>query len=308
MRKMKKIYYHYTSIQVLYSIICSHTLWLSNLMNSNDPDEFYLNCSDFNKYIENMGVDPFNGKPYILEDNGILGKNYGMCFSSLNDNLSQWERYGDHLQGVAIGFDIELLQKLLIDNYDFKFDFYSMKYNENEKINFLKNQIKRMKKFDTHCPLAQFTIEGLYFSLYYGTCRAVFKREAFSIEKEFRLFFDPKYFNFIHSMSKQIYGDRFSALLEKGELTHKNVKEKLHLLEEDKKFALMRNGINSYLSLDLNLLGDSHVSVIEEIILGPKSTQDINELKDFCKKNGFTPLIKKSDVIKRTLFMKKACV
>lgn len=102
--------------------------------------------------------------------------------------------------------------------------------------------------------------------------------------KEFRLFFDPKYFNFIHSMSKQIYGDRFSALLEKGELTYKNVKEKLHLLEEDKKFALMRNGINSYLSLDLNLLGDSHVSVIEEIILGPKSTQDINELKDFCKK------------------------
>ena len=54
-------YYHYTSLKTLYSIIANDELWLSNLKNSNDPNEFYLTCDEYNAYINSLGQDPYNG-------------------------------------------------------------------------------------------------------------------------------------------------------------------------------------------------------------------------------------------------------
>ena len=79
MEQMK--YYHYTSIKTLFSIITNEELWLSNLKNSNDPNEFYLTCDEYNAYVSKLGKDPYNGKPYVLEENGIYGNTYGLSFT-----------------------------------------------------------------------------------------------------------------------------------------------------------------------------------------------------------------------------------
>ena len=136
-------YYHYTSIKTLFSIITNDELWLSNLKNSNDPNEFYLTCDEYNAYVSKLGRDPYNGKPYVLEENGIYGNTYGLSFTLVGDNLSQWERYGDSLSGVSICFDIDLMQKTLEEKYDFTFDFDAVKYTEEKKSSLLKAKSKR---------------------------------------------------------------------------------------------------------------------------------------------------------------------
>lgn len=153
-------YYHYTSIKTLFSIITNDELWLSNLKNSNDPNEFYLTCDEYNAYVSKLGRDPYNGKPYVLEENGIYGNTYGISFTLVRDNLSQWERYGDSLSGVSICFDIDLMQKTLEEKYDFTFDFDAVKYTEEEKIKFIESKIEKVH-WDNFkgCPVAKWTME-----------------------------------------------------------------------------------------------------------------------------------------------------
>lgn len=90
---MDKRYFHYTSLKCLYSIISNSELWFANLKNSNDPNEFSLSCEEYNNYIEKLNINPYHGYPMILENNNVLKYPYGISFTTLNDNLSQWERY-----------------------------------------------------------------------------------------------------------------------------------------------------------------------------------------------------------------------
>ena len=56
-------FFHYTSVKSLFGIISNQELWFSNLKNSNDPNEMYLTCEDYNQYINNMNVNPYHGTP-----------------------------------------------------------------------------------------------------------------------------------------------------------------------------------------------------------------------------------------------------
>ena len=58
----------------------------------------------------------------------------------------------------------------------------------------------------------------------------------------------------------------------------------------------MRRGINSYLSLDLALLGAAKSGFIKEIILGPKCAQNTGELNAFLLAIGFCTTIHKSKI------------
>ncbi len=79
-------------------------------------------------------------------------------------------------------------------------------------------------------------------------------------------------------------------------LRHRKIKEELKLSNNDKQYSIMRNGINSYLSFNLKLLGDDYTKIIKEIILGPKCPQNEKELKNFLNSYGFDPIIKKSEI------------
>lgn len=170
---MKKKYYHYTSLSCLFSIITTQELWLCNLKNSNDPNEFYLSCNDYNDYVKSTGLNPYNGRPYILPNNSIYGNTYGLSFTTLSDNLSHWERYGDLLRGVSILFDVDSLQKELKHRYNFSFNFDSIKYTESEKIAFIKKNLDKID-FIPQCPRARKNLEALYFIEYFNQSQMLF--------------------------------------------------------------------------------------------------------------------------------------
>ena len=294
---MKNKYYHYTSLKTLFLIITNNELWLSNLRNSNDPNEFYLTCDEYNSYIDALGKNPYDGKPYILEKNGIYGNTYGLSFTSNGDNLSQWERYGDSVEGVSIHFDIQLLQKSLKKKYDFSFDFDSVKYTKSEKRKFIESKIKKIDlDHFSGCAVQKWTMEAIYFIEYYNQAQMLFKKEPFCGEQEYRLFFDPTYYDFFYDLFMKHPYPQLDAAKEKFKKRYDYVANTLKILEKDKKFTLMRNGINSYLTLNLSLLGDSKTKLIKEIILGSKCKQDPKELKDFLCFYGYDVEIRKSEI------------
>lgn len=290
-------YYHYTSIKTLFSIISNGELWLSNLKNSNDPNEFYLTCDEYNAYVNKLGKDPYNGKPYVLEENGIYGNTFGLSFTLAGDNLSQWERYGDSLRGVSICFDIELIQKILEEKYDFAFNFDAVKYTEEEKIKFIESKIDKVNLDNFKgCPVAKWTMEGIYFIDHYNQAQTLFKKEPFFVEQEYRIFFDPTYYNFFHEMYMGYPSPRLTKSKEKAEKRYDHVANTLQILSKDIKFALMRNGINGYIPFKLSVLGKKKLEIIKEIILGPKCTQDPKELKAFLSHYGYDVEIRKSKI------------
>lgn len=291
---MKEELYHYTSLQALFSIISTQTLWLSNLSNSNDPNELYLSCEEYNQYLKNEMLDPYHGESYIQKNNRIIGDIYGISFTVSKDNLSQWERYGDNRAGVAINIDANLIQKLLEQKYDFKFELYRVRYTEQQKINFIKDLVKKKKNYDYKCPIQEFVIDGLYYIFHYSTARVIFKKPKFNIEKEYRLYHDPTYCDFMEELLKDT--KNLSDTKQRLILRNKKIKEELKLSNNDKQYSIMRNGINSYLSFNLKLLGDDYTKIFKEIILGPKCTQNEKELKNFLNSYCFDPIIKKSEI------------
>ena len=293
---MANKYFHYTSINVLYNIVNNQELWFSNLSNSNDPNELYLTCESYNEYIGSMNIDPYHGTPMILSKNKVHGSPYGLSFTTLEDSLTQWERYGDNLKGVSIEFDIDFIQKYLHDNYQFSFYFDQMKYSENDKRALIVKNIDSMPEFTDYTWEKDWPFCALYFLIHYSEARALFKSEDFAQEKEFRLFFDPVEYKFYHdTVCLFNFGDSEKMVLE-SKRSYQYAKDVIHFLEEDKNYALMRNGINSYLKLDLNLFGKDKSKIIKSIRLGPKCVQDIDTLEEFLSHFGYNPTITKSKI------------
>lgn len=190
-------YFHYTSLNILYSIVSNQELWFANLKNSNDPNELYLTCDDYNRYVKELNVDPYHGTPIILEENRIMGCPYGISFTALEDDLSQWERYGDNRSGVCILFDIDFLQTYLSENYLFTFYFESMKYTEEEKNKLINENIARMPKYNDYRRETHWPYCALLYLIHYSEARALFKSEAFKKEEEYRFFLIQKSIIFI---------------------------------------------------------------------------------------------------------------
>ena len=59
----------------------------------------------------------YNRTAYITQ----ISKDYVCCFSEEKDLLSQWRGYGSDGNGIAIGFNAQLLRKLDINGSRYKF-------------------------------------------------------------------------------------------------------------------------------------------------------------------------------------------
>ena len=160
---------------------------------------------------------------------------------------------------------------------------------------FIKNKVNEINDVPNYIYKLHWPIYAIYFIMHFAQARALFKSQSFCAENEYRLFFDPKEYEFYHNtilQFKEINGNS----VEESIRDYNYNKEIIHFLEQNKKFALMRNGINSYLPLNLNLFGKEKGSLIKQIILGPKCTQSIEELKDFLLSNGYDTNISKSEI------------
>ena len=133
------IIYHYCTVDAMLSILQNNCLWMCDLERTNDKTElkyFYDQMrkmfDDFNqKYKSKYGSKLV--KVYTVLEKAIEGlynrtayitqisKDYVCCFSEEKDLLSQWRGYGSDGNGIAIGFNAQLLRKLDINGSRYKF-------------------------------------------------------------------------------------------------------------------------------------------------------------------------------------------
>lgn len=119
--------YHYTSINTFSEILRSKSLRASDLRFLNDPKEKKIWYEVFDDAIESINKEIIEG-----EDSDIFLKEikkridsyrdadcYLVSLSELQDELTQFDRYGDKLKGVSIGFDLSsLIDELFKYNSD----------------------------------------------------------------------------------------------------------------------------------------------------------------------------------------------
>ena len=124
------IVYHYCSLESLNSILKHRSLRLTNILKSNDSMEISWICryydAEFKSAYENTSdlfkskilLERFMGYVKLFTDeffneNHSDFRYYVTCFSYQNDLLSQWRGYADDGRGAAIGFDVDVLKKIV---------------------------------------------------------------------------------------------------------------------------------------------------------------------------------------------------
>lgn len=254
-----KSIYHYTSSYVLFNIMNTNELWLGNTANMNDKSEL----SNFIDLIEKELRSKHNDKQkeidnifYEIRDR--LKKEYPfvLCFSKDIDDAAQWERYGDHAQGICVEFDTYLLTK-----YIYKAGFLSITnifYDDNVKNH---AYTKCFSNYLDNKPYEFENLKGLIDNLLLGS--AGHKHKSFKSENECRLY-----------------------TFYETETEHSKTE-----------YKIFNSNIKKVLVLDLNKIDNfsdiKFYDTISKIIVGPKSTQNINDLKDFIKDKGYPDLSEK---------------
>lgn len=119
-----KVLYHYCSADAFYNIIKNHSIWLSDLTNTNDSKELIwvkeaaerVVTPYIQKRIQKGNTDEFWRHEYVKAFLNLVGRQvfcWGFCLSEKDDNLGQWRGYGDDGTGICIGFDFKTLNELI---------------------------------------------------------------------------------------------------------------------------------------------------------------------------------------------------
>lgn len=307
-----EIYYHYTTLDVLYSIVTSKAFRLTSLKSSNDKSELYYKPGDFlsdylnvcsnekdintKKYLELIGDSiKFNENSFLKECSQRTFP-YALCLSEKKDNLTHWDRYASKCTGICIGVNVSSLkihmQRMSITAfgvglYDIGKVFYS--FEEKEKyirnvivniINILLNGKDRMEYNDIQEIIRK---SGYIYAA--SACKQLMqfsKNSSFVDEDEIRLYHDNISIKSTLRLIDSMAIDLGPELYKNTKKNFKDLTNQLHLGEE--KFCMTRSGIRSYKELYLEEVWGS--GTIPEIILGPMCIQNRNELSIFLNANG----------------------
>lgn len=125
---MNEVVYHYCSVDTFFNIIKNSSIWLSDISKSNDYQEC-VRCRELvNKGMEEYlrdDVEALQAWSTWYEKSAYSNlsmKTFCVCFSESKDKLSQWRRYAQDGQGIAIGFDKKVLGELnQISKFDIAF-------------------------------------------------------------------------------------------------------------------------------------------------------------------------------------------
>lgn len=113
------VMYHYCSLDAFWGIVNSKCLWMTSAAYTNDS----LEMDYINECVRNALKNASNDQDMRIEDierkfswykSGVLlTAPFICCFSSSENNLSQWRLYADDCQGVAIAFNMVKLREWL---------------------------------------------------------------------------------------------------------------------------------------------------------------------------------------------------
>lgn len=246
--------YHYTSLNTFLSMVKSHEIWMNSTDSMNDRKETSYFIEMLKKELDEYGREDFFEKIY----NQIpLNYKYAFCLSTERDDAAQWERYGDSAMGVCVAFNVEELCKCLYGYSDIMFNrvFYTDSVINEKYFEIVKNY------FETGQIDIYSSEEELIKQLIYAG--NLHKHKSFKNEYEVRI---------TTLDNKKQYGIEY-ALKEIG-----NVVKKVLILKTD---SMCHSKDTSFEKL------------IDEIIIGPRSQQNIDVLQQYICSYGLSDLAEK---------------
>lgn len=246
--------YHYTSLNNFLSMVKNHEIWMNSTGSMNDRKETSYFIEMLKKELDEYGREDFFEKIY----NQIpLNYKYAFCLSTERDDAAQWERYGDSAMGVCVAFNVEELCKCLYGYSDIMFNrvFYSDSVINEKYFDIVKNY------FETGQIDIYSSEEELIKQLIYAG--NLHKHKSFKNEYEVRI---------TTLDNKKQYGIEY-ALKEIG-----NVVKKVLILKTD---SMCHSKDTSFEKL------------IDEIIIGPRSQQNIDVLQQYICSYGLSDLAEK---------------
>lgn len=292
--KVPNILYHYCSVDTMLKILQNYCIWLSDAEKTNDKSELKYFPEQMEKvllnivesYQEEVNSDlltlvkqvikkltesVYLGSAYVVQNT----KNYICCFSENSDLLSQWRAYGNDGQGVAIGFNAELVSRINdMNNYDFVKVIYNQKSVLKNIQEYMKENLKYIFEDITEKELnpadIMFNLAPIFTPILQD--RFAFKHPSFKEEREWRLFrkqvgnFDEDtgenepFFNGAFHADNEIFG-LFSC--------------------SDLKFRSIDNNICSYFELGFEKCKED---IIKRVVLGPKCQIEEKDLKILLRK------------------------
>lgn len=272
--------YHYCSLSTFLSITSSKTVWLSDLMKSNDDLEGIWIYEFIERTIKKIKDDYSNRLPMQKKDEeqaltefGIYAKVLrewqmsqdipcGFCLSEEKDLLSQWRGYADDGRGVAIGFDVNFFNWICSSEvFQNIMSFHEVVYDESEQEQFVLDEWKRIRKAAENFQKTSVVVQNDDAPNLYRLA-VFFKNTAFKEEREWRLVFNDM-------RNNKNYGN---PAFESGRV-------KL----SERKWYTRGNKLVPYHSLNF----EKELGAIKEIILGPKCAVEEKDLQAYLDDVGF---------------------
>ncbi len=163
---------HFTSLEVLFSIISESAIRMYNLWNSSDPNEYILAGKIFDQ------INTLNGKNIEHETNKTKSFSFITSFTDASNYNSpfHWKNYGNNYQGVAIEFELN-------PEYESWYKFILSKTFYNDLKDFDQLSIAREKFQHTTGKVSNST-----FDILMPWLLSLYKETAYQDEKETRLY------------------------------------------------------------------------------------------------------------------------
>ncbi len=252
----KDILYHYTDFQAVDGILRCAQLRVNNVLRMNDSGEMrhFMNrlCAAIAARLESEGRDARAMRELFQEEVQKEYSAFAACFSFHRDDAAQWERYGNRGRGVCIAFRRRYLQQLAKGALSLQTVFYQ-------------DDVAGHPMVEVFCDLARQAAdsEAVWRAMRDAwACSVAFKHPSFSSECETRLVVSP---------------------FEKDGLA---VQPCYHVTKER---------IKKYYPLDLlamcREIGIGMEDLVEELIVGPDSTQSVAIFQDYLRDNGLAGLV-----------------
>lgn len=263
-RQDSNILYHYTNFKAFDGIVKDMELRANNVLYMNDAKEMRLFMEALEKAVcDRLNEDGCDQK--AIEVRKLFQKerkheyeysSYAVCFSEYRDDAAQWERYGNSGMGVCLGFKKDVLSMIT----DGKMVLEKVCYQDDVKEHQLVNVISELVKNDCSVPVNGYKSLNEAVSNAWA-CSTAFKHPSFECEKEVRLLTIPS--------QNDYYG-------------------------KHSEFHVTAYRIKKYFPLDLRKLCEEKnillEDLIDEVIIGPESTQPAEILEDYLRRIGLVKL------------------
>lgn len=288
---MDSLIYHYCSPEAFFNIVVSNSIWATDLLKTNDPEE--LNRGQEVALEAIRAVLPNRGGQFSKSDFVPAGNLYlAACFSHDGDVLSQWRAYAGNCRGMAVGVsqdallacNVELLSNteslytnerhIRLDRYKAdRFELKEVFYDEDLFYQFVVNLIEQLKvnapSIDDTFEEGTMPITDILIKEQLQTLTCLLKSQFFSEEKEVRLF----------CRMNEITANRLT--------TRHNPAREFEI-----QFHPTDSGIRRYMPISLmqSSLADKGTSAyqaLRQVIIGPSSSATTKDVCLFLRQNGF---------------------